>query len=199
MSRNSTLVRLGVDFGAPGAFLVSYFVTRDLLVATWWLVGGSAAALALGLVVEKRVAPLPLVAGLAAIIFGLMTVLLHDERWIKMKPTFLNLAFAGFLLGGVGLKKSPLKVILGEVIRLPEALWRTLAIRYGLFFLGVALLNEAVWRTQPNETWVVFRMPGLQLLALAFSATQFPLMMRGAKAMEDAAEPPSPTPANPEG
>jgi hypothetical protein len=71
-------------------------------------------------------------------------------------------------------------------VRLPDPLWRTLAIRYGIYFLLVAGLNEAVWRTQPEEVWVLFRMPGLQLLSLAFSATQFPLMMRGAKAMEAA-------------
>lgn len=195
MSRRGTLVRLGVDFGAPGAFLVSYFLTRDLIAATWWLVAGSAAALVLGWVAEKRVAPLPLVAGGAAIVFGLMTVLLHDDRWIKMKPTFINLAFAAFLLGGVVLKRSPLKAVLGEVVRLPEALWRTLAIRYGVYFFLIALVNEFVWRTQPEATWVLFRMPGLQLAALLFSATQFPLMLRGAKAMEA----PTPGVAEPEG
>ncbi len=184
MTRNGTLVRLGVDFGAPGAFLVSYFLTRDMMVATGWLVGGSAVALLLGWFVEKRVAPLPLVAGLAAIVFGGLTLLLHDDVWVKVKPTALNLCFAAFLLGGVALKKSPLKLILGEVVRLPEELWRTLALRYGVFFFIVALTNELVWRTQPEEVWVLFRMPGLQIIALAFSATQFPLMMKGAKAME---------------
>jgi intracellular septation protein len=186
MTRNSTLVRLGVDFGAPGAFLVSYLLTRDILAATWWLVGGSAVALLLGWVAEKRVAPLPLVAGGAAIIFGLLTVFLHDKIWIQMKPTFINLAFAAFLLGGVVLKKSPLKLILGEVIKMPDPVWRTLAIRYGVFFLCVAILNEIVRQTQSEAVWVWFRMPGLQILALAFSATQFPTMLRGAKEMESA-------------
>lgn len=186
MTRNGTLVRLGVDFGAPGAFLVSYMITRDLMTATWWLVAGSAVALLLGWVAEKRVAPLPLVAGGAAIIFGLMTVFLHDKRWIQMKPTFVNLAFAAFLLGGVALRKSPLKAILGEVMKMPDPVWRTLAIRYGVFFLLVALLNEVVRQTQSEAVWVWFRMPGLQLLALVFSATQFPTMLRGAKAMESA-------------
>ena len=181
-------VRLGVDFGAPAAFLVAYFATRDILTATWALVAGSAVALLLGWVVERRVAPLPLVAGLAAIVFGGLTLIFHDERWVKVKPTVLNLAFASFLLGGVLLRRSPLKAVLGEVIRLPDPLWRRLAIRYGLFFLCVAALNEAVWRTQPTAVWAVFRFPGLQLLALAFSATQFPLMMRGARAMEAQAE-----------
>ena len=180
----SPWVRLGVDFGAPGAFLVAYFATRDLMTATWALVVGSALALAAGWVFERRVAPLPLVAGLAAIVFGGLTLVFHDERWVKIKPTALNLCFAVFLLGGLLLRRSPLKLILGEVIRLPENLWRTLALRYGVFFLAVAVLNEVVWRTQPDAVWVLFRMPGLQLLALAFSATQFPLMLRGARAME---------------
>ncbi|HEX8570335.1 MAG TPA: inner membrane-spanning protein YciB [Caulobacteraceae bacterium] len=177
-------VRFGIDFGAPGAFLIAYFATRDLLTATWALVIGSALALALGWVAERRVAPLPLVAGLAAIVFGGLTLVFQDERWVKIKPTALNLSFAAFLLVGLLMKRSPLKVILGDVIKLPDDLWRTLALRYGVFFLAVAALNEAVWRTQPDEVWVLFRMPGLQLLALAFSATQFPLMLRGAKAME---------------
>jgi len=177
----SPWVRLGVDFGAPGAFLIAYVVSRDLMTATGALVAGSAVALLLGLVVEKRVAPLPLVAGLAAIVFGGLTLLLHDDLFIKIKPTVLNLCFAAFLLGGVALKRSPLKALLGEVMRLPDALWRTLAVRYGVYFALVAVVNEVVWRTQPEEVWVLFRMPGLQLMSLAFSATQFPLMMRGAK------------------
>jgi intracellular septation protein len=182
---------MGVDFGAPGAFLIAYFVTRDMMTATWALVVGSALALALGWVFERRIAPLPLVAGGAAIVFGGLTLFFEDERWVKVKPTVLNLAFAAFLLGGLLLKRSPLKVILGEVIRLPDDLWRTLAMRYGVFFLAVAILNEVVWRTQPDDVWVLFRMPGLQLLALAFSATQFPLMLRGARAMEAETETPS--------
>lgn len=197
MSRASTLVRMGVDFGAPGAFFLAYVVTRDIMTATWALVAGSALALLLGWLVERRVAPLPLVAGVAAIAFGGLALILHDERWIKVKPTALNLAFAAFLLGGVALRRSPLKPLLGEMIRLPDALWRTLAIRYGVYFLLVAGLNEIVWRTQSTDVWNVFRFPGLQLLALAFSATQFPLMMRGAKALEADPAAPEPGPQNP--
>ena len=190
-------VRIGVDYGAPGAFLIAYFVTRDVVAATWWLVGGSVVALLVGWVFERRIAPLPLVAGLAAIVFGGLTLIFHDERWVKVKPTVLNFAFAAFLLGGVMLKRSPLKLMLGEVIRLPDQVWRTLAVRYGLFFLAVSIANEVVWRTQPDSVWVLFRMPGLQLLALAFSATQFPLMMKGARLMEAEAKaeaPPEPDP-----
>jgi intracellular septation protein len=194
MTRKGTAVRLGVDFGAPAAFLISYFASRNLfpdadegahiITATWWLVGGSAAALLIGWIAEKRIAPMPLIAGVAAIIFGGLTLILHDETWVKVKPTVLNLFFAGFLLGGWVLRKLPLKAVLGEVFQLPEAMWRTLSVRYGFFFLLMAVLNEIVWRTQSTETWALFRFPGLQLLSLAFSATQFPLILRGSKAME---------------
>jgi intracellular septation protein len=175
---------MGVDFGAPAAFLAAYLATRDIMIATWALTLGSAVALAAGWIFERRVAPLPLVAGLAAIVFGGLTLFFHDERWVKAKPTALNLAFAVFLLGGVMLKRSPLKLVLGEVMRLPDAMWRTLAVRYGVYFLLVAILNEVVWRTQTTEVWAWFRFPGLQLLALAFSATQFPLMLKGARMIE---------------
>jgi intracellular septation protein len=148
-------------------------------------VGGSALALLAGLILERRIAPLPLVAGLSAIIFGGLALILHDDLWVKVKPTVINLLFAGFLLGGVALRKLPIKMVLGEVIKMPDSMWRNLSIRYGVYFLLVAGLNEFVWRTQDDATWAVFRFPGLQLMALVFSATQFPLMLKGAKAMED--------------
>jgi len=186
MTKKGTTVRLGVDFGAPAAFLISYFATRDILLATWWLVGGSAAALLVGWIFERRVAPLPLIAGVAAIIFGGLTLVFEDEMWVKVKPTVLNLMFAGFLLGGRLMGKQPLKTVLGEMIQLPDDAWRKLSWRYGLFFLFQAALNEVVWRTQSTEVWALLRFPGLQITSLIFSATQFPLMMRGIKQMEAA-------------
>ena len=184
MTNKGTAVRLGVDFGAPAAFLIAYFATKDIMTATWWLVAGSAAALLVGWLFERRVAPLPLIAGVAAIIFGGLTLVFEDEMWVKVKPTVLNLMFAGFLLGGRLMGKQPLKLVLGEMIQLPDDAWRKLSFRYGLFFLFQAVLNEVVWRTQSTEVWALLRFPGLQITSLICSATQFPLILRGAKAME---------------
>ena len=185
MSRRPTpWVRIGVDFGAPAAFLIGFLVTRDIEIATAALVAGSVLALGAGFLIERRLAPLPLLAGLAAIVFGGLTLILHDDFWVKFKPTVINLFFALFLLGGVAMRRSPLKMVLGEVMRLPDPLWRTLAIRYGVYFLFIAGLNEAVRLQASTEVWAWFRFPGLQLLALAFSATQFPLMLKGARIIE---------------
>ncbi|HTI68103.1 MAG TPA: septation protein IspZ [Caulobacteraceae bacterium] len=181
------LVRACVDYAGAAAFLVGFLVTRNVVQASWWLVVGSAAALLVGFVVEKRVAFIPLLAGGAALVFGTLTVVFHDDRFVKMKPTALNLAFAVALLGGYAMGKSPVKLLMGEALSLSEAGWRRLTLRYGLFFLALAILNEAVWRTQPAATWVWFKFPGLAVLTLLFSFSQIPAILKDAKAMEAAA------------
>ncbi len=174
-------VRGIVDYGGLVVFLAAYFITgRDMVQATWALVGGSGLALLIGFVVERRVAPLPLISGGAALVFGTLTLVFHNSMFIKIKPTVMNLAFGLALFGGLILKKNPLKLLLGEAFALPDRAWRTLTINYGLFFFFVAALNEAVWRTQPDATWVVFRFPGLLILSVVFSLTQVPMMMKHA-------------------
>lgn len=174
-------VRGIVDYGGLVVFLAAYFITgRDMVQATWALVGGSGLALLIGFVVERRVAPLPLISGGAALVFGTLTLVFHNSMFIKIKPTVMNLAFGLALFGGLILRKNPLKLLLGEAFALPDRAWRTLNINYGLFFFFVAALNEAVWRTQPDATWVVFRFPGLLILSVVFSLTQVPMMMKHA-------------------
>jgi len=178
-------VRGAVDYGGLVFFLVAFFLTgRDLIAATWALVAGSALAIVLGLVVERRIAPLPLIAGGAALVFGGLTLIFHDVRFVKMKPTIMNTVFAVALFGGLILKKNPLKALLGASFKMPDKGWRKLTISYAVFFLCVAVLNEVVWRTQPDEIWVLFRFPGLMILTLLFSFTQVPLMMKYAKTDE---------------
>ena len=166
-SKTHRRVRAFVDYFGPLCFLAGFLITRDVVKATGALVAGSAVALIVGFVVEKRIAPMPLVAGGAALVFGGLTLIFKDPRFIYVKPTVINIGFAAFLLGGVMLKRNPLKALLGEALRLPDA----------------------AWRTQPEEVWVYFRFPGLQILALLFSFTQVPLMMKH----HQTEEPPPPT------
>lgn len=174
-----------VDYFALAAFLIGYFVTgRDLQQATWALVAGSAVALVVGFAVERRLAPFPALAGGAALLFGGLTLIFHDVRFLKMKPTVMNLLFAGLMFGGLALRKHPLKLLLGEAFEMPEAAWRNLTLRYGLFFTALAAVNELVWRTQSEATWVLFRFPGLMLITLVFSLIQAPFLMKYVKGAE---------------
>lgn len=194
--KSKTWFRYAVDYAAPLAFLVSYFVTRDMLVATGFLVGASAAALLAALVVERRVAPLPAFMCISGLVFGGLTLIFHDTRFIKIKATAINGALGVLLLGGIAMGKNPLKLLLGEALKMPEEGWRKLGLRYGVFYLCLACLNEIVWRLHPisnlalkhgwnlgldasgDAEWVLFRMPGLHILTLIFGLSQLPLLMK---------------------
>ena len=189
-AKKAQWVRAAVDYGAPIAFALTFYPTKNLILATGVLVGASALALVVGFLVEKRIAPLPLFFGLAALFFGALTLVFHDPRLVKIKLTVVTGALAVVMLRGFLLKKKPMRVLFGESLRLPDAAWRVLMVRYGLYFIAVAAANEAVWRTQPDATWVTFRMILLPL-AVVFSLTQVPLMMK--HALPGEAPPPPPT------
>ena len=162
---NRQWIRQAVDFGALVAFGAAYVMLRlrgldgaDALVqATWVLVAASAIALAVGYAVERRWAPLPLLAGGFALIFGGLTLFFQDPSLLKIKLTIQNGLLAAILLGSLPLGKYPFKYLLGDSIRVTDAAWRVLTLRYGLYFLTVAIVNETVWRTQSDDTWVAFR------------------------------------------
>ncbi len=179
-------IRMAVDYAGPAAFALAYVLSRNLLTATWALVGVSLLALAIGFALERRVAISPLIWGGAAVVFGVMTLVFHDPRILKMKTTFIDAALGLFLLGGFAMGKSPVKLLMGQAISLTDAAWRRLTLRFGLFFLAMAIANEVIWRTQPDAVWVAFRFPGLIILSLLFSATQVPSMMKDAAALDAA-------------
>ncbi len=189
---NTRWVRTAVDYGAPIAFAVTFFgFGRDMLLATGVLVAASLLALAVGWLVERRIAPLPLIAGIFAVVFGGLTLIFDDPTFVKMKLSFQNAAFAAALLGGVALGKNPLKLLLGDSLRMNDSAWRTLTIRYGLYFVAIAAANELVWRTQTDDVWVGFRIAVLPL-AIIFSLTQVPFMMKHLQQPEDQATAPEP-------
>ena len=175
-------VRNFVDYSPLVVFLIAYFATgRNIADATWGLVAGSAVALVVGFAVERRIAPLPLVAGGAALVFGGLSLIFHDPRILKIKPTVMNGLFGIGLLGGLAMGKNPIKLLLGDALEMPPQIWRQLTINYALLFFGLAILNEIVWRTQPEATWVIFRFPGMMILTFLFSLAHTPLLMKHVK------------------
>lgn len=187
-------LRVAVDYGALLAFSVAFALTRDLVnVATPVLMAASVVAVILGYLIERRVAPLPALYGGFAIVFGSLTLIFQDKSFVKMKLTFVDTALAVALLAGLLLKRNPLKIIMNDAIRLPDAAWRTLMMRYAVFFLACAASNELVWRTQSDGRWLIFR--GVLLVAaLAFSVAQTPFFMKHMLSDDaaTAAEPPDP-------
>lgn len=179
-AKTAKYVRFFVDYAGLVAFLATLAITRSAVTASWAVVIGSVAALLVGLVIERRLAPMPLVTAALGLIFGGLTIFFHDERFIKVKPTILYTAFGVFLLAGLIGGKNPLKALMGEAFHLPGPVVRTLTLRYALFFLALAVANEVVWRTQTTMTWAVFKFPGAAILIFVFAMTQAPLMMKHA-------------------
>jgi intracellular septation protein len=183
--KTSRWVRLFVDYAGPAAFLITMLVVHDPkdpnagpVAASWAVVLGSLLALAVGLAVERRLAPMPLVTAIFGVLFGGATIYFHDPRIIKMKLTILDAALGLFLITGALRGKNPLKALMGEAFHLPDPVVRTLTLRYALMFLALAAANEVVWRTQSNRVWALYKFPGTAILIFLFALSQAPLMMK---------------------
>jgi intracellular septation protein len=123
-----------------------------------------------------KLAVMPLVSAVFVTVFGGLTLLLADDLFIKLKPTIVNLIFATVLLGGLAFGHSLLRHLFGDVFRLTEEGWRRLTLRWGLFFVALAILNEIVWRNFSTDTWVSFKVFGIMPLTILFGIAQIGLL-----------------------
>ncbi len=121
---------------------------------------------------------MPLVSGVIVLLFGAMTLYLKDDTFIKMKPTIINTLFGGALLGGLYFGKPLLGYVFGSAFKLDADGWSKLTLRWGLFFLFLAVLNEVVWRNFSTDFWVAFKVWGTMPITLVFTFLQMPLIMK---------------------
>lgn len=173
---NSNL-RLALDFGPLFAFFLAY-KAAGVLAATAALIACTLLSLGVTYAKERRIAVMPLVSGILVTILGGLTLFLHDETFIKIKPTAVNLLFATCLLGGVFFGKPVLKYLLSDALQISDEGWRKLSLRWGLFFVFLAALNEIVWRHSSTDFWVNFKVFGMFSLSMLFTLSQIPLIKR---------------------
>jgi intracellular septation protein len=152
-----------------------------IMAATAAFMVTTTVALSISLALFRRVPVMPLVSGVVVIVFGGLTLWLQDDLFIKLKPTIVNGLFASVLLGGLILFKRPLLgLVFDSVIQLDDEGWRKLSLRWGLFFIFLAVLNEIVWRGFSTDFWVAFKVFGVMPLTVIFALTQVPLLQRHA-------------------
>jgi len=152
--------RLGI-FAATAAFMVAVLVA---LVVSYALI--------------RRLPAMAIVSAVIVLVFGGLTLVLEDETFIKLKPTIIYLLFAGVLFGGLLLRKPLLEIVFDQMFHLTEEGWRKLTVRWAVFFLALAVLNEIVWRTQTTDFWVSFKVFAIVPLTFAFAALQYPLLRK---------------------
>jgi intracellular septation protein len=149
-----------------------------IFVATALFMIATAIALAASWLIMRSLPIMPLVSGVVVFVFGALTLWLHDDVFIKMKPTIVNTLFSAVLLGGLVFGKSLLGYVFDSAFHLDAEGWRKLTFRWGLFFLFLALVNEVVWRSFSTDTWVAFKVWGIMPITLVFTLSQMPLIMR---------------------
>ena len=163
-----------------GPLLVFFFgnANYDIFTATAWFMGAMVVSLVLSWLLLKKVAIMPLVTGVVVLIFGTLTLVLKDDTFIKMKPTIVNTLFGVILLGGLAFGKPLLGYVFNAAFKLTDEGWRKLTLRWGLFFLVLAVLNEVIWRHFSTDFWVAFKVWGTMPITILFTLAQMPLIMK---------------------
>jgi intracellular septation protein len=149
-----------------------------IFVATAVFMVAILVALVISYALTRRLPMMAIVSALIVLVFGSLTLVLHDETFIKLKPTIIYLLFGGTLAGGLLLGKPLLAVVFDQVYHLTDEGWRKLTVRWMIFFFALAALNELVWRTQSTDFWVNFKVFGVLPLTFGFALLQYPLLAK---------------------
>ncbi len=171
------MLKLALDIGP----LVVFFAANaayGIFRATAIFMATIVVAFVVSYVLTRHIAIMPVVTAVIVLVFGSLTLFLHDEQFIKLKPTIIYVLFGGVLMGGLAFGTPLLGLVFDSVFHLTEEGWRKLTLRWALFFFALAILNEIVWRTQSTDVWVSFKVFGVVPLTFVFAALQYPLLTK---------------------
>jgi len=149
-----------------------------IFIATGLFMIATAASLIVSWIMTRKLPMMPLISGIVVFVFGALTLWLQNDTFIKMKPTIVNTLFGAILLGGLLFGQSLLGYVFNSAFKLTDEGWRKLTLRWGIFFLFLAVLNEVVWRNSSTDFWVAFKVWGTMPVTVLFTMAQMPLIMR---------------------
>ena len=185
--------QLLIDVGPLLVFFAANFFAPvpqalKIFVATGAFMVAMVAAMIYSALRFGRISPMLWFSGVLVLLMGGVTLWLHDETFIKMKPTFYYLLVAAILGFGVFTGRPLLKRVLGTAYPgLDEEGWRKLTRNWALFFAFMAALNEGVWRNSSTDFWVGFKLWGAIPLTFLFAIANIPMLMRHGLNRDEAA------------
>jgi len=156
-------------FGLYAAAVAAIVASAILVAVTWAL--------------EKRLARFAIFATSIAALLTLAAILAEEKTYIKIQPSLFSGAFAAVLLIGRLRDKAMMKVFFRAQFDLPDAVWKSLSLRWGLFFLAATVANEVAWRALSDDDWVSFRVLIMAPATGAFMLAQLPITLRGQREM----------------
>ncbi|KKI17429.1 septation protein A [Sphingomonas sp. Ag1] len=183
-TKNTSGLRLALDYGPLIVFFAVNFLAPGpaiarILAATAAFMIAMAVALGISWWKTRHIPPMLLISGALVIVFGGLTIWFQDERFIKMKPTFVYAIFAAVLGFGLATGRPLLQLLLESAYPgLTADGWRKLTRNWVIFFLFMAVLNEAVWRSTSTDFWVGFKLWGAIPLTMIFAIANVPMLMR---------------------
>ena len=177
---NKSFLKFITDFGPLLIFFTIYYKSgNNLTVAIPPLIIATLIAVVIMYFVENKIPYVPLIGGIVISLFGGLTLYFDNPIFLYMKPTIVNIIFAAILITSkIFFDKNFLKFFLQTAFQLSEDGWNKLNFRWAYFFIFLAILNEFVWRTQPETTWVNFKVWGMLPITFIFTALQLPLINR---------------------
>ncbi len=175
---NKSFLKFITDFGPLLIFFTVYYKSgNNLSVAIPPLIIATIVAVVVVYFIEKKIPYVPLIGGIVISLFGGLTLYFNNPVFLYMKPTIINIIFAIMLVSGkIFFNKNFLKFFFKTAFQLDEIGWDKLNFRWAYFFIFLALVNEIVWRTQPEATWVNFKVWGMLPLTFVFTAFQIPMI-----------------------
>jgi intracellular septation protein len=171
------LAKMVLDL-APLLIFFAAYMASNIYVATGVLMAATVISMIVSRLWLGHISATLVLTTVLVVGFGALTLWLNDPRFIKMKPTMVNLLFAIALGGGLLTGRNFLKLLLGQAFQLTEEGWRKLTYRWIGFFLAMAVLNEIVWRNFSEATWASFKVFGILPLTIVFAMLQVGLMQR---------------------
>ena len=171
------IYKLIIDIGPLAVFFI-FYTRSDLQSAILPFMIATIIAVLFSYTLEKKIPVMPTVGAIIILVFGGLTIYFDNDVFFKMKPTIINLLFAGILYGGIVLKKPLLRYLLGAALKLQDEGWSILTKRWIGFFIALAILNEIIWRTQSTDIWVNFKVFGILPITFIFTITQFSVIKK---------------------
>ncbi len=149
-----------------------------LMVATAALIVSSMISAVFHYIKKRKIPYVPLLTAAVVAVFGGLSLYLHDESFIKMKPTIVNVILGFVVWVGWKMHKNPLRAVIGTAFHLTSHGWHILHRNYALFFMLMAMCNEFAWRYLTTDQWISFKVFGLVGVSLVFSFVQMTWIQR---------------------